>query len=133
MILIVGDKPSDKNISKDIPFVGTVSYKNLLDWLYQMNVDISNVVLANRIDLEVLNKDVYTRSHIFRPTRVLALGRFAAKSLEKKGLNFFELPHPSGRNFKLNDKGYLRSILSDCSKYLEEEKVLNLEITHESK
>ena len=50
--------------------------------------------------------------------KVLALGGFPSKALNKIGVEHFTLPHPSGLNRKLNDKEYERQILEKCSEYL---------------
>ena len=47
MIYFIGDKPSKKNIDKNVAFVGTRSYKTLLDWIYRMNLNINKICLFN--------------------------------------------------------------------------------------
>ena len=110
-IVFVGDKPSRKNISQDIPFVGTKSYKTLLDWIYSMNIDITDVVTTNIHDFKKRTEKIQ-----FSPKKIVALGENASKFL--KGIEHFKLPHPSPLNRKLNDKKTLNSILKECEKYL---------------
>lgn len=110
MILFVGDKPSKFNKFKGIPFVGTKSYATLLQWIAKMDVDIRQIDLANIVDLNEVPEDY---------VRVVALGRKASKHLRQLGVeNFFELPHPSGLNRKLNDENYVNSELAKCQKWL---------------
>jgi len=45
MIIFVGDKPSAKNLDPEIPFVGTQSYKKLLEWIWEMDINISDVFI----------------------------------------------------------------------------------------
>lgn len=122
MIVFVGDKPSKKNIDPSIPFVGTRSYKTLLDWIYKMNIDISQVKLCNKDFIDGTYEDWY-----------IALGNEAEKALQEKVFwvwnwktqfeekikpHYFKLPHPSGLNRKLNDKKWLESELNKCKEWL---------------
>ena len=52
MIYFIGDKPSKNNIDTEVAFVGTRSYKTLLDWIYTMNLSINKVCLYSDIDCE---------------------------------------------------------------------------------
>lgn len=116
-LIFVGDKPSSKNVSPSVPFVGTQSYKVLLDWIFRMNIDITNVMLVNKdqIPMWFLAADDETRLH--RHTYV-ALGNEAEKVLKDQKLTYFKLPHPSGRNRLLNDKSFIDSELKKCYDYL---------------
>lgn len=122
MIVFVGDKPSDKNIDPNIPFVGTQSYKTLLNWIWEMDIDISQVRLCNKDFINGTYEDWF-----------IALGNEAEKALKAKKFyvwnhikeaeeiiepQIFKLPHPSGLNRKLNDKDYVTKILSDCKYWL---------------
>ena len=124
MIIFVGDKPSSKNTDPSIPFVGTQSYKRLLDWIWRMDINITNVGIFNKDNLSTLS----TSDHIF-----IALGNKAEEALKKhhtyrwdaennKEVKFeaiyFKLPHPSPRNFKLNDKKYESDCLKKCKEWL---------------
>ena len=106
MIAFVGDTPSAKNVDPNVPFVGTQSYKRLLEWIWMMDVDISEVSLFNRGDL-IPFRDT---------TKVVALGNNASEWLGR--VPHFKLPHPSGRNRKLNDEKYVRKVLQQCKKWL---------------
>jgi len=103
MIIFVGDKPSKHNISKDIPFVGTKSYKRLLEWIWQLDIDVTDIFLANtqhvtrgksdwRPDVQTLNSYM----EIQEEDSVVALGTAASKALGKLSIPHFKLPHPSG-------------------------------------
>ena len=125
-IVFVGDKPSAKNIDPNVPFVGTQSYKRLLDWIFRMNIDISDVIMINKDTL-------YGYGTI--DFKFIALGNEAEKALKNHSreywdvttnkpqplkANYFKLPHPSGLNRKINDKNYLDNILKECSEWLKE-------------
>jgi len=111
VIIFVGDKPSKKNVDPDVAFVGTLSYKRLLEWIWIMNIDISDVKMINIS--KMWKYEPYGASK-----RVIALGKNAAKAIEYWAPNAFILPHPSGLNRKLNDKKWLNSELKKCRKWL---------------
>lgn len=115
MIIFVGDKPSKKNVSTDIPFVGTLSYKNLLNWIYEMDVDVNFVKTRNKDFAPNLAALLKWYPH---PIKIVALGEAASKELGKFEIPHFTLPHPSPRNRKLNDKKFLKMALDSCKVYL---------------
>lgn len=125
MIIVVGDKPSKKNKNPNIPFVGTQSYKRLLEWLWMLDVDVTQVILANiehvkrhRPDwfVDVENPHMYTE--ILPEDKVIALGQKASKYLESIKQEHFKLPHPSGLNRQTNDKSFIKGRLKECRKYI---------------
>jgi len=44
---MVGDSPSASNLNPDVAFVGTASYKRLLGWIAELDIDINDVLLCN--------------------------------------------------------------------------------------
>lgn len=124
VIIFVGDKPSSKNKSKDIPFVGTKSYKNLLEWIYRMDLDISNVVLTNQDKFEhcyVSGWIYYNGKQIGRSNtaKIVVLGNKAEDKVQETSiLDYFKLPHPSPKNRKLNNKDYIKRELNKCKEFL---------------
>jgi len=121
-ILFVGDKPSNSNLNLKVPFVGTRSYKTLLSWIADMELDITHIALANQ-DYLVVNElgcILYHNSTVGkkRRTKVVTLGSAAAKKAQDLGLQSFALPHPSGLNRKLNDKQRLSEELERCKTWL---------------
>lgn len=125
MIIFVGDKPSNKNTDPKVPFVGTKSYKTLLEWIVELQVSVTDVVLANKEHVKTYGyiPDCYisvNNHHIDIDTmdKVIALGEAASKYLNKCGVKHYKLPHPSGRNLKLNDKKYVKDVLKDCRKWI---------------
>lgn len=122
MIFFIGDKPSKKNKDPRVAFVGTPSYKTLLSWIAQMDVDIHEVILANKDDIRAMEVDAWftaPRAGLIGPHhKVVALGDAASKHLDSIGLKHFKLPHPSGLNRKLNDKKYVDQVLGECYRYL---------------
>lgn len=110
MIVFVGEKPSKKNKDPNVPFVGTKSYRTLLGWIADMDINISDVKLENVSNLESINTK-YT---------YIALGDIAYQKLSKFPVKLYKLPHPSGLNRKLNDKKWLKNELKVCRKWLNE-------------
>lgn len=121
MIYFVADKPTKGNLSSKVPLVGTSSYKTLLKWCGEMNLDVTRMRMYNQIDKPFdgmsgisLNTAIKT-NHI----KVIALGGAAKKYLLKAGIEeFFILPHPSGRNRLLNDKKFVKKTLEQCQDYI---------------
>jgi uracil-DNA glycosylase len=119
-VLFVGSNPSSKNTDPGVPFIGTHSFSILQEWAKFLNLkdgewDVMNasdrVLKGNErlhikdFNLERLNKAVD------RNTLPIALGKNAAKALEKCGILYLRLPHPSGRNRALNDKEKIETML----------------------
>lgn len=122
LLYIVADQPSNKNLSPSVPLVGTSSYKNLLNWFANMDVDITRVRFYNQADgpfdnqlsLLTLNKAIELEQ-----IKVIALGQRAAKYLDKAGVEeYYILPHPSPRNRQLNDPEFIKGKLAACQTYI---------------
>lgn len=120
MIIFVGDKPSKKNIDPSTPFVGTQSYKRLLDWIWKMNLDITDVAITNISQAEFSNLGAEVKTHWGHISyeAVVALGQKASNKLKKLGIPHFHLPHPSGLNRLNNDNKYIEKQLKLCKTYL---------------
>ena len=124
MIIFVGDKASAKNLSSDIPFVGTKSYRTLLEWICDMNLSLNDVHLCNKGDIKEYKwgGEYYIGCHLLDilplEDKIVVLGNEAEKRIKKTGLDYFKLPHPSGLNHKLNDKKWLKKELKKCELWL---------------
>lgn len=95
-------------------FVGTKSHKVLMGWIERM--DILASYLENSHTEECLENIKSIANHWKVP--VVALGNKASDRLTKMGIEHFKLPHPSGRNRKLNDPKFVDSELEKCKNYL---------------
>jgi len=116
-LLLVGDKPSSKNTDSAIAFIGTASHTRLQKWLAVILDNEAKIQLINRVDPRFDQHLIYATLNSFQ---IIALGEEASKALIAYGVtNFFKLPHPSGRNRKLNDKQYEMKILQECKTWLE--------------
>jgi len=118
-VIFIGDKPSYKNKDNSTAFVGTISYKRLLEWIYEMDLDISNIVTYNKDKTPWIAWSPRS-PHISQGAKIIVLGKEAKKEAEKYELDFFEMPHPSGLNRKLNDKKWLKKQLKACENYIKE-------------
>lgn len=123
MIYIVGDEPSKSNKSIDVPFVGTKSYKRLLDWIYKADLDINQIVLCNRDQIYMYGGrfhavDVSEGTYEIESCDVfVALGVKAESHLTSFGLKCLRMPHPSGRNRQLNDEAFEALKIKELKEY----------------
>lgn len=127
-VLIVGQNPSKHNIDLAKAFVGSKSGRTLMSWITQVGLDQEHNVLVNcsdDTDFKLNKKNTYKAffkigGHMaaYQPDKVLSLGKVAHRVLSEAGVNHFELPHPSGRNRKLNDKRWLAKQLRLCKDYV---------------
>lgn len=112
-VLFVGDEPSSKNEYANIPFLSTKSHKTLILWWAQLgniNIIIENSHTPQCLELiQIRNKLGY---------KIITLGNKASNRLSKLGIDHFKLPHPSGRNRKLNNKEFLAIELNKCYDYV---------------
>lgn len=108
-VYFVGDKPSRLNIDPEIAFVGAKCYPRLMSWITEIGCE----------DYKLINKDkIHT---IPRNTYIVALGAAASKALASSNRVHFQLPHPSGLNRQINDKEFIKSQLSRCKDFLNQE------------
>jgi len=116
MVIFVGDKPSSKNKNPDVPFVGTPSYVNLMQWVAQLDIHWKKFDIINRNDLLQKGKR-------WPKAKYILLGEEAyteyLKLQNRLNLNGYKLPHPSPLNRKLNDKKLIKKELNQCKQWLE--------------
>lgn len=113
-VLVVGDKPSSKNISQYVPFVGTKSYTRLKEWL--------KVIDPNKeYSFHITNS--YRQSELdyieYWTGPIIVLGKTAEKRVIQLNKAYGLLPHPSFLNRKCNDKEYITNELFKIKKMLE--------------
>lgn len=112
-VIFVGDKPSKKNTDSEVAFIGTQSYKRLLEWIDFL--DIEDYTMINRVSPLFVQKVLHYKNEGWD---VVALGREAHIALQNIGVGHCALPHPSGRNRWLNDKESVRKCLETCKAYI---------------
>lgn len=121
-ILVLGRNPSLRNQDRRRPFIGTASWVRLNDWLKQLgleNYDLANAFedyepVINKLTIANSANRLKARGH----KRILVLGNDAEKVAKYAGIKYFKLPHPSGRNIKLNDQQFVESELAKCKEWL---------------
>lgn len=123
MIYFIGDEPSKQNIDSEIAFVGTRSYKTLLMWIATMDLDINEVMLANKNQLQpgkwvVVNTKNLTSDIDPVNDKVIALGQNASDYLKALDVEHYKMEHPSGLNRNLNDMQYVKKKLKECKEYI---------------
>jgi uracil-DNA glycosylase len=97
MVVIVGDRPSEKNTDPTIAFVGTTSYDRLLRIMNA--AELVAITLVNAFDMDGNVQDIP------KAMKYVALGNNASDRLTELGIEHLKLPHPSGRNRYWNDEG----------------------------
>jgi G:T/U-mismatch repair DNA glycosylase len=114
-VLIVGINPSSAKIGNN------TTWRRLPSWADALGLKIfsfTNCIYTPGpykfadVDLDLIRS--CTEGH----SKVVALGNFASKVLQKINVNHFTLPHPSGLNRKLNDRRYELEQLVKCKEYI---------------
>lgn len=125
MIIFIGDKPSKQNKDPKTAFVGTKSYKRLLNWIYKLDLSINEVMICNKSDIINVTEDYFYVStpqmdtELFKDVdKVVALGCNVSKFLSKLKIEHFKMDHPSGLNRKLNDKEYESNMIKKCKVFI---------------
>lgn len=117
MCLFVGSNPSQASTC-DAAFHGsTRSSAILTSWCKNLDAILmhTNVLDKKTDDNRPLKKseisanldDLRSKIDSIKPDRLVALGKTAAAALQLLGVDFYEMPHPSGRNRMLNDPSYV--------------------------
>lgn len=123
MIIFVGDRPSSKMKPGAKPFQGAACEQRLYKWIkevlpppHRTNWEYPAFKIYNAVDKDI---EYWLGAGISKTgVKFVALGNNASKFLNLFSLDHFKLPHPSGRNRKLNDQSYIDSELKKCYLYL---------------
>lgn len=95
-VVFVGDCPSPLNTAKSIAFVGSKSFPRLVEWIKAIDADF--YICLNSSPGELLTIGQLMADGF----KVIALGNAASERLEGLQIPHYALPHPSGRNRKVN-------------------------------
>jgi uracil-DNA glycosylase len=113
-IVFVGDKPSSKNVSKNIPFVGAACFTRLVNWINFIKPDFY-LILNSNLDSEINQiKLLYDLDF-----KILSLGKESYNRLLKNQINSFLLPHPSPLNRQINNEHFVNQVLTEAKRYIE--------------
>ena len=133
-IVFVGSNPSEASPDCE-PFQrGTQSRRVLEAWIEAAGIDLTerkSVFLYNIANKPTPNNRALKKSEIisYIPllksilqsyTKIVSLGKTAHTALEMAGIAHLEMPHPSGRNFKLNNKDYVAACIERLRVYINE-------------
>jgi uracil-DNA glycosylase len=128
IVLFVGSNPSNSS-ETDTAFHGsTRSSKILTEWC--SHIEGAMFVHINVLSSKTPNNRPLSRKEILssleslqenlrgiKPDKIVALGKTASAALTLLHVDFFEMPHPSGRNRLLNDKDYMAKKLINLKRY----------------
>lgn len=127
-VLLVGQNPSRYNLDPKVAFKGTKSFDIITGWIDTFGVSGDSYMLINaftKVNQKYLKKEYVIASERvsrlvkgFEPETIIALGKRASEVLKMSGIDHFELPHPSGRNRKLNNKEWLKQELKKAREYI---------------
>ncbi len=112
MIYFIGDKPPKCNINPEVAFVGTSSYKILLEWIYKMNLSINNIKIYN---INTFVNEIQDK--IEEDDQIIALGVDTSEILFNYNLPHFKLPHPHHLGRSLKDVRLINTFLKECKEY----------------
>lgn len=120
-VLFLGSNPS-KSSSSTLPFWEDSRSRKILDsWLARIQLDQSHSIHfmnvsdspteGNRpLKMREIHLELNRLSSLIgdmKPDKIISLGKTADIALTLLQLPHFAMPHPSGKNFKLNDKAYV--------------------------
>ncbi len=129
IVLFVGSNPSNASLC-DTAFHGSTRSSQILTrWcqdipLGKMMVNVLTKKTENNRPLTIAEikealPQLQSTIDALSPCKVIALGKTAARALTLLRQPHYEMPHPSGRNRKLNDKKYeaekVKGLIEFCS------------------
>lgn len=99
----------------------TGTIRRLNQWMSEFGVNIFSFsnVHEDRCHLPLKNVNYERLGEMVNGyEKIITLGDYPSKALDKIGISYFKLPHPSGLNRLLNDKTFVENVLSQCKKYI---------------
>lgn len=127
MILFLGSNPSTSASSADPFTTDTASGRLLRQWVVGIKGDIlfDNISSQKTPDNRPMTKaeisaalaSLDQKIDAIKPDKIVALGVAAASALRQLEYEFFQMPHPSGMNRKLNDKQYVEQKLAELRNF----------------
>jgi len=111
-ILIIGHSPAKKNILK------SPTMKRLHRWMDECGIDFYGFTnLCYEPKAKLKEEDIFLTD--MSGHRIIALGGFVSKYLNKLGVEHFAAPHPSPLNRNLNDKSFENKIINELKVYID--------------
>lgn len=116
-VVFVGDRPSPTNVSNYIAFVGAKCFPRFIEWIKDLAPDYYTCYNVHDSDGHTDLQNVVNIMNLLESGfKVIALGKQASAALLTQGIPHYEIPHPSGRNRKINDQYTIDQCL-DLAKY----------------
>lgn len=112
-VVFVGDKPSSKNLSEDIPFVGANCFEKFVGFIKRINPDYY-LALNSETERELREIEGLIQGGF----KVVCLGQVAATRLRDRAIPHMVLPHPNGRNPLTNGKEKIEEVLEEAWIYV---------------
>jgi hypothetical protein len=115
-VLIVGINPSNSKSVKPC-----ITLKRLYRWADELGLQFFSFVNCISRPGSYTFKDVefdLLSECVKGYDKVIALGGFPSKALQKMHISHYAMPHPSGLNRRLNDKQYEKHVIGECDEYL---------------
>lgn len=112
-VVFIGDKPSSKNLSEDIPFVGANCFERFVSFIKRINPDYY-LALNSETERELQEIETLVEGGF----KVVCMGKVAAIRLRDRSIPHMTLPHPSGRNLQVNDEQKVNSMLEEAWIYV---------------
>ena len=126
-ILFLGSNPSISSLTDEAFHISTRSSQLITEWvrgiqgnLIYVNVSTQKTKNNRPLSTSEIHSNLETLSQRvtdLAPNKIVALGKTAAKALTLLHLEFYEMPHPSGCNRKLNDKKYVAEKIKGLLEY----------------
>lgn len=128
-ILLIGSNPSIRSPDNS-PFHAQTRSRIILDqWFADLHghtrafINVTEMVKEDNKPLtgsEIQNAlpSFSKRLEDFKGFKFVALGKTAAKACELAGVEFLEMPHPSGMNRKLNDPEYVKEKIKRLAEFI---------------
>lgn len=131
-VLIVGSNPSVKSPNNSAFHPSTRSRMILDEWFKDIDAELHFINVCDRtrpgnrqMRVSEIRECLPSLKSKIKMTklihcRVVAVGRTASKALNLLGVEYLEMPHPSGMNRKLNDKEYVASKICELKRFIYE-------------
>lgn len=123
-VLIVGSNPSQASPDNSAFHPSTKSRKTIDKWFAGIPADLHFINVSNEktennkpLNSHQINP-IRTQLESFKNYKIIAVGKTAENVLKHAQIDHFAMPHPSGRNRKLNDRDYIRNKLAELNKYV---------------
>lgn len=116
-VIVVGINPSNGKPNKVSPTIKKLNY-----WMDEIGINyysFTNVIHQGGAYSDSLVDKESVLCYVKGYKKVIALGPFVSKTLNRLGIHHYTMPHPSPLNRQLNDKEYEVMKLEECKKFME--------------